>query len=401
MKKQVVVTGLGTVTAAGQDQETLWQSLTAGKPLFSPITRFDPAPHRSRLAAEASSFNAEDWMPKPQTRRMDRSTQFALAAARLALDDSGVDPSENDGRRTGIMAGNALGGMEFAETQFYNQAVHGPGRVNPHLVVAWFPVASQGRISIALGLKGHSKTFVADRAGSLHAIGGAFRSIQEGRLDLCLAGGTEAPLSPFIYAALERTGQLAQERCTPFEPDPTGFLLGERSAFLVMEEREHAVARGATILAEVKGYAMTTDPEAGVTGLSGPECLERSVSLCLSDAGLRSKEIGHVLADGAATRAGDAAEKAALVKALGPDGHWTASVPKTVVGEMYGAGGALQTVAGILSLRRRTILPLAAGSGAGIPHSTVPREAPLSHVLVVGRGLGGLNACLVLGTHPA
>ncbi len=398
MKKRVVITGLGTVTAAGQNNGTFWQALNQGSSLFSPITRFDPASYRSQLAAEASAFNGEDWMPKPQTRKMDRSSQFALAAAHMALADSGIEPTENQRERTGIMVGNAMGGMDFAEPQFYNQSVHGPGKVSPHLVVAWFPVASQGRISIALGIKGYSKTFVTDRVSSLHAVGHAFRTIQDGKLDLCLAGGTEAPLVPFIYRALEKTGQLTEDGYRPFQPEPTGFLLGEGSAFLVMEEREHALSRSATILAEVKGYAMTTDPRAGMAGLSGPEIMKRAISLGLANAGVQGKDVGHVLADGAATKAGDAAEAVALKETLGDESDWTVSVPKTVVGELYGAGGAIQVAAGTLALHHQTVLPFIADRDISVPHSLVPQRRTLSHVLVLGRGLGGLNACLVLGS---
>lgn len=401
MNRRVVITGLGSITAGGHGAVGLRQTLRQGRPLLSNIERFNGHASGTRDAGQVQDFKVREWMKPMLARQMDRGTHFAFAAFQLCLQDAGIETQDIEPLRTGIMLGNAIGGMDFGESQMYAQRMFGPQGVSTYQAIAWFYAAAIGQISIGLGIKGYSKAFVADRISSLNALGQAFRVVQEGRADLCLTGGCEAPLVPFVYHAMECSGRLSASRYLPFDHDGDGFLLGEGACFLAFEEYEHAVERGATIYGEVLGYASTTDPTVGNYELSSAEDLARAVSLATDQAG--GGAIDLVAADGCGRAADDLEEIAALKMALGNDfsgAAWTA--PKATVGELYGAGNAVQAATAALALRHQETYPLVCGNNTmDLPFAAEADDAELQRALIVGRANGGMNAALVLGTCPA
>ena len=394
--RRVVISGLGPVTAAGIGPASLADALAAGVPLFSEVDRFEMGDQEPRWAAQVRGFKARDWLPAALVRQTDLSTHFAFAAVRVALEDAGLELPEIDPLRIGILVGHGLGGMVFAEPELYNQWVLGPHEVSTYQSIAWFYAAAMGQVSIALGLRGYSKCFVADRASGMHALGHAFRVVQSGRLDVCLAGGTEAPLSPFIYRALASTGHLARERYRPFSAAAEGCLIGEGACFLVLEELAHARERGAPVYCEVLGYGMATDCQAGACGLAQSADLARALRLALAEGG-KGSQPGAVLADGAGLPAADAAEAAALRAVAGDGWDGAVSVAKSVVGEMYGGGAPVQAAAAALAIARQTVWPLAGGEEAAVPHLRQAVRRHLPQVLVNSRGMGGAAAALLLG----
>lgn len=393
--RRVVITGLGAVTAAGVGCERLWSALKRNEPLFTPIKRFEPRYPEPKLAAQVDGFHADRWMAPALIRQTDIGTHFAFASVRMALQDSQLDLESLDRLRAGVTVGHALGGMDYAEPQLYNQYVFGPEEVGPYQSIAWFYAATMGQLSIQLGLKGYSKALVADRCSGMHAIGHGFRVVQSGRADVIVAGGLEAPLSPFMYRTLASAGQLSCGDYLPFSRESEGFIIGEGACFLILEALDHARERGAKVYAEIAGYGMTTDPFAG-RGLSDARELFRAQRLALEESG-QPAVVDHVLADGVAIREEDRVEMEALTRLF--EGSWRdckVSVPKTIAGEMYGGGAPLQVLAGALSLDLGTCLPLIADDRALIPHAATAREQDLRQVLVNSRGIGGVNASLVL-----
>jgi 3-oxoacyl-(acyl-carrier-protein) synthase len=398
MSKRVVITGIGAVTAAGLGAAALWDGLEKGQPLLTEIDRFG-LPSGPMKAGQVPGFRAREWMPAALIRQTDLSTQFAIAAVRMSLEDAGIAIEHVDPLQIGIMAGHAIGGMTFAEPQMYSQKFFGPGGVSTYQAIAWFYAAPLGQLSMALKVKGYSKSFVADRASSVHAIGHGFRTIQEGRLDICLAGGTEAPLVPYVYQAMEASGRLARDQYLPFSSKASGFLLGEGACFLVLEERSRALARGARIYAEIKGFGLATDPSVGSYKLSGADDLGRAMQLAIAE---RDGPIEEVFADGAALPEDDAIEVQALRSVIkeGWDGCMV-TVPKAVVGELYGAGGAVQAAGAVLSIHHQQSLPLVTnGSGAiGLPYTSSAKPCQIRHVLINSRANGGMNSSLVIGAN--
>ena len=443
--QRVVISGVGAVSAAGHGALSLSDALAEGRPRLSEIERFVPGAGEPTLAGQVTDFVARDWLPTMLVRQTDRSTHMAFAATRLGLEEAKLDLDSCDSLRCGVMTGIGVGGMVFAEPELYNQRVFGPDEVSTYQSIAWFYAAAMGQLSISLDLRGYSKTFVADRVGSLHALGHAYHAIREGRLDVCLAGGTEAPLAPFIYRSLASTGWLGQERYLPFSTEGSGFLLGEGAVILVVESLAHALARDAPIICEISGFGMATDCRAKDYEAPAERVIARSMRLALGgssqDAPLEqdasrpgSAEVssgpgqgngtggtatGHdrkaqgrsgsladdrslagrvdlVVADGAATPEADGREVRALESTLAE--RWDAldvTAPKAVVGELYGAGGALQVAAAALAIREKKVWPLATqGEAVSVPHSKQTRERAIDTALVHSAGIRGLSASL-------
>lgn len=425
--ERVVVTGVGVVTAAGFGSEALARALAEGVPRLSEIDHFAPGPGEPSLAGQVEAFSARDWLPPMLVRQTDRSTHMAFAAARLGMEEAGLELGTCNPLRCGAMIGIGVGGMVFAEPQLYNQWVFGPDEVSTYQSIAWFYAAAMGQLSITLDLRGYSKTFVADRVSGLHALGHAFHTVREGRLDLCLAGGTEAPLAPFIYRSLASTGWLARDCYQPFSSAGQGFLLGEGAALMVLESLTHAEARGAPILAEITGFGMATDCRAMPYESASGAVIERSMRLALgadgngaarssassqngSSNGQREAvrpggaappagdhHVDLVVADGSARPQADASEAAALERLLGR--HWQhtkVTAPKAIVGELYGAGAALEVAAAALAIRDQTVWPLATNGDARVPHTTSAHRCRVDSALVHSAGIRGLSSSLLV-----
>lgn len=412
---RVVVTGTGAITPAGIGVNALWERALSGKSCVRRIDRFDPVSYRCQVAGQADAFEAKQWLPGRFVKRTDRFTHLAVVAAEMALASAGVEIGGPEGiapERVAVMVGNVLGGWEFAERELRDLWVHGPREVSPYQATAWFPAAPQGNICIRLGIKGRARTFVCDRASAAYALVHGAETIVRGQADVVIAGGTEQPLSPYAWLCCQTGAFLAPTDTTtepqgayrPFDRSHGGTVVGEGSAFLILERLEHARARGAEILAEVAGWAVNNDGYMPYyTSEPHGQTMSTAMVNSLGRAGISADQLGCVLADGSAVPREDASEVLALKSALG--GH-VSQVPVTAVkaayGHLLGAATAADAVIAVKMLEQRLIPPVANLSqpAPGFNLDFVvgaPRPAePLRHLLIVSRGLGGVNACLVL-----
>jgi 3-oxoacyl-[acyl-carrier-protein] synthase II len=407
-RARVAITGMGVKTPAGCDLDSFWTTLLAGRACAAPIRRVDPAALPVRFACEVTDFEAAAYFDSKEIRRTDRVAQLAFGAAADALADAGdlaADPA-----RCGVVAAAGVGGLITQEEQEYNLFSRGPARVSPMLVPMMMPNAAAALVGLKLGWTGPNFCIATACAGGSHAIGEAARLIREGSSDVVLAGGSEACVTPIAIAAFARMGALSSRNDTPelasrpFDVERDGFVMGEGAGFLVLEEWDRAVARGARIYGEVAGYGRNSDayhvtaPSPG--GAGAADCMR----LALHDAGLEPTDIGHVNAHGTSTELNDAAEAEAVVKVFGEHALpiWSA---KGSIGHLIAAAGAVEAVAAMLSLRDG-IVPATVNHRESEPELAVdvvagePRKLAAAPVVSNSFGFGGHNASLVL-TPPA
>lgn len=408
--RRVVITGIGPVTPIGVGAEALWSGLQAARSVVRQITRFDPSPFRSHLAAEVEGFEATDWMDPRRAKRLDRCSQFTLAAAKLAITDAGLDLATEDRDRVGAMMGSALGGVEFAEREHGKYLTGGIRAVEPGLALTVFVGASSCNLAIELGVSGPNITNGMSCASGAIAIGEAYRSIQRGEADVMLAGGAEAPLSPLSYGAFAIIRAMSTRNddpltaSRPFDRDRDGFVMGEGAAVLVLEDREHARARGARIYAEIAGYGLTNDAHHMTAPRPDGRQAARAMTIALEAAGIPGQEVGYVNAHGSSTPLNDPTETLAIRLALGGHaGKVAVSGTKGYYGHALGASGAIEAAICSLSARRRWLPPsvnlanpdsacdLDYIRGAGL---TAEPEFMISNSF----GFGGINAALVFRT---
>lgn len=406
--RSVVITGVGCVTPIGTGAEGLWEGLRARRSAVRHITRFDPTPFSSRVAAEIGDFHPEDHLEKKRARRLDRFSQLAVASARLALRDSGLAPEREDRDRIGAMMGSALGGVSFAESQAEIFRREGIRAVDPALALAVFGGAASCNIAIAFGLTGPNATNAMSCASGTIAVGQAFHEIRDGRADVMLAGGAEAPLSPLCFGAFAIIRAMSTRNddpataSRPFDRGRDGFVMGEGAAVVVLEERSRALARGAPIYGDVLGYALTNDAHHMTAPRPDGREAARAMRLALEDAHLSPGEIGYVNAHGSSTPLNDSTETLAIKRVFGDHARRLAiSGTKGYYGHALGASGAIEAAICALSFQRQWLPPtvnlrepdpacdldyLADGGRDGAP------EFALSNSF----GFGGVNACLVI-----
>lgn len=414
---RVVVTGTGAVTPAGLGTDALWNRALSGRSCVRRIDRFDPGSYRCQIAGQADAFDDRWWLPGRFTKRTDRFTHLAVVAAEMALRDAGLSVGGPDGvapDRVGVMVGNVLGGWEFAERELRDLWVNGVREVSPYQATAWFPAAPQGNICIRLGIKGRARTFVADRASGAYALIHGAETLLRGQADVVIAGGTEQPLSPYAWLCCQSGGFLApagdaadpEATYRPFDRAHTGTVVGEGSAFLVLELLEHARDRGAPILAEVTGWAVTTDGYMPYyTSEPHGQTMSVAMTRSLGRAGISADQLGCVIADGSGVPREDAAEVLALKGMLGGSAR---AVPVTALKASYshllGAATAADAAIAVKMLEHGQIPPIAnlsrpaPGFDLDFVTGTARAADPLRHVLIVSRGLGGVNASLVLSS---
>jgi len=407
--RSVVITGVGCVTPIGTGREELWEGLRARRSAVRNITRFDAEPFTSRVAAEIPDFHPADHLEQKRARRLDRFSQLAVAAGRLALEDAELALEREHRDRIGAMMGSALGGVSFGEAQAEVFRRDGIRAVNPALALAVFGGAASCNIAIAFGITGPNTTNAMSCASGTIAVGEAFRAIREDRADVMLAGGAEAPLSPLCFGAFAIIRAMSTRNddpaaaSRPFDRARDGFVMGEGSAVMVLEERTRAEARGAPIYGEVLGYALTNDAHHMTAPRPDGREAARAMRLALSDARVAAAEIGYVNAHGSATPLNDPTETRAIKQVFGEHAFRLAiSGTKGYYGHALGASGAIEAAICALSLQRDWLPPtvnltdpdpacdlpyLADGDGgrAGAP------ELMLSNSF----GFGGVNACLV------
>jgi 3-oxoacyl-[acyl-carrier-protein] synthase II len=407
-RRRVAITGVGVKTPGGNDVESLWSTLTAGRSAAGPITGFDASNHPVKFACEVTDFDPGEYLGVKEARRADRVAQLGVAAAIDALSDAGSPL--NDPARCGVVVGTGVGGLRTLEEQERVYLEKGPERVSPFFVPMMMPNATAALVGMLNGWTGPNICVATACAAGGHALGEGARLIRDGSADLVLAGGTEAAVTPVAVAAFARMGALSgrhddpRRASRPFDVDRDGFVIGEGAAFVVLEPLDAAIARGAHIWGEIAGYGRTCDafhitaPAPGGTGASA--CME----LALEDAGLSATDIGHVNAHGTSTQLNDAAESEAITKVFGERAVPVMSV-KGALGHLVGAAGAVEAVASLLALRHGAVAPtanhettdpaLAIDVVAGVPRSLEP--AP---VLSNSFGFGGHNASLVLVPAP-
>jgi 3-oxoacyl-(acyl-carrier-protein) synthase len=397
-RRQVVVTGLGVVNAAGQDVEQFRAAILAGKVRTGPITRFDATGFPVQVAGEISGFKATDHIPRRFVAKTDRFTHFALACCEQAIGDAGLRLDTEDLGRIGVWFGNNTGGWDLCEQGFDEYYTQGADVVNPWQATAWFLAAPQGFATIRYGLRGMSKSFSGDRTSGASAVYYGTRAIEWGRNDVVLTGGCEAPVSPLAMLCFHSGGELSTagdpaEAYRPFAPDGTGLVVGEGGVVLVLEDADRAAARGAPVHARVLGGAHGTVPTGGPAGYA--EVIRRA----LADAACTPEQVDLVLAEGVGTPDGDGFELAALGAVFGAR-PVPLAVPKPIFGHLYGAGFGTDVLCGVLAARD-AVVPPTPGAGAGLATgpspSGSPRPGPVDRFLVTSHSRYGSCLAMVFG----
>jgi 3-oxoacyl-[acyl-carrier-protein] synthase II len=405
--RRVVITGIGAVTPIGTGVEGFWDGLRARRSAVGPVTRFDPAPFRTKIAAEVPDFRPQDFLEERRVKRLDRCSQFTLAAARLALADSELDLAREDRERVGAMMGSALGGVSHAEAQHANYLREGLRGVDPGLALTVFTGAASCNLAIECGLQGPNSTNGMSCASGAIALGDAFRIIRRGEADVMLAGGAEAPLAPLTFGAFSIIRAMSTRNddpagaSRPFDAGRDGFVMAEGAAVLVLETRERALARGARIYAEIAGFGTTNDAHHMTAPRPDGTQAARAVRLALADADVTPAAVSYVNAHGSATPLNDPTETLALRLAFGEQASkLTLSGTKGYYGHALGASGAFEAAICALASARRWLPPtvnLAALDpacdlrylqGEGL-------DADPEHLVSTSFGFGGINAALV------
>lgn len=406
MQKRVVVTGLGIISPVGTGLEQFWTSLTGGVSGIRRITRFDATNFSTQIAGEVTDFDPMQYMDRKEARRMDRFTQFAVAAAGMAIKDSGLDLDVIDKDRAGVILGSGIGGIETLEAQARVLAEKGPGRVSPVFVPMIISNMGAAQVAISYHLHGPNITSVSACASSSNAIGDAFKMLQWGHADVMITGGTEAPITPLAIAgfctmkAMSSHNEEPEKASRPFDARRDGFVAGEGSAILVLETLEHALKRGARIYAEVVGYGSTCD----AYHMTAPDPEGRgainSMKAALQDANVSPEAVDYINAHATSTPLGDQAETLAIKTVFGDHAAKVAiSSTKSMTGHLLGAAGGLEAMACILSIQRG-IIPPTINYEEPDPNCdldfvpNVARKAEVRFAISNSFGFGGHNATL-------
>jgi 3-oxoacyl-[acyl-carrier-protein] synthase II len=411
MPKRIVITGLGAISPLGNDVDTLWRNIVAGKSGVGLITHYDSSQFKVKIGAEVKNFDAVALFGAREARRMDRFTQFGLAAAQQAVAQSGLEITPANRDRIGVFLGCGIGGMNTLFEQMLVYFQRGPERVSPFLVPMMLPDSSASMIALHFGLRGPNLAIVSACASATNALGEAMQNIRLGKADVILSGGTESVIVPIAMAGLSVMGALSArndepERASrPFDKNRDGFVMGEGGAILVLESLEHAMGRGAPILAEVTGYGTSND----AYHISAPSEDGSGAALCmqnaLADAGLSPTEIGYINAHGTSTPMNDKSETAAIKMVFR---QHTYQVPisstKSMTGHLLGAAGALEALLCVKALGD-SILPPTINYETPDPDCDldyVPNQAracSVQHILSNSFGFGGHNASIIISRY--
>jgi 3-oxoacyl-[acyl-carrier-protein] synthase II len=411
MRRRVVVTGIGAITPIGITRRTLWDGVRAERSAVRSLTRFDPSIFRSHNAAEVNDFVPGDHLDAKRVKRLDRFGQFSVVAARQALDDAHIDLAAEDRDRIGTMMGSALGGVAYAEHQLGLFLTQGLRAVEPSLALSVFGGASSCNIAIEFGVRGPNSTNAMSCASGTIAIGEAFRQIRDGYADVMISGGAEAPLSPLCFGAFALIRAMSTRNddptsaSRPFDRDRDGFVMGEGSAVLILEERSRAIARGAPIYAELLGFGLTNDAHHMTAPLPDGSQAARSMRIALDDAGVAPNEVAYVNAHGSSTPLNDPTETVAIKRVFGDHAYRIpVSSTKGYYGHALGASGAIEAAICALALTNRWVPPTVnlKSPDEACDLDYVPsngREADLDVVVSNSFGFGGINAAIVMRSN--
>jgi 3-oxoacyl-[acyl-carrier-protein] synthase II len=407
MPRRVVITGIGAITPIGLGVEGLWQGLRRRQSAVRCITRFDPSVFKSQIAGEVEDFSAADHMEGRRARRLDRFSQFSVAATRMALADAELDFAREDPDRVGAMMGTALGGVAHGEGQYRNFMTGGPRAVDPALALTVFAGAASCNIAIEFGFTGPNSTNGMSCASGAIAIGEGFRAIVRGDADMMVAGGAEAPLAPLCFGAFSiiramstRNGDPSRAS-RPFDLDRDGFVMAEGAAVLVLEERGRALARGAPVYAEVCGFGLTNDAHHMTAPRPDGKQAARAMRNALAEARVAPSEIGYINAHGSSTPLNDTTETASVKQVFGDHAYRVAfSGTKGYYGHALGASGAIEAAICALASRRGWVPPTVnldlPDPACDLTHVTGPGlDLAPDYLLSNSFGFGGINAALV------
>ena len=408
--KRIVVTGVGAVTPIGDTVDATWDAMRHGRGGIARITRFDPTPYESQMAGEVKDFDPTKYMDRKDARRTDRFAQFAVAAASQALTDGKVDATKEP-ERIGVSIATGVGGLETLVEQVLLMEKRGPSRLSPFLVPMLMANAGSAQVSMQFGLKGPNLTHVSACASGAHAIGECAAIIDRGQADIMVAGGAEAAVLPLAIGAfstmhaMSRRNDDPEHASRPFDKDRDGFTLSEGGAAVILEEREHALARGARIYGELVGYGATADAYHITSPSPEGEGNARSMRMALKEAKLEPTAIDYINAHGTSTQPNDREETAAIKQVFGAHAYkLLVSSTKSMTGHLLGAAGALEAIACLLALRDGCIPPTINYQTPDpaldldyVPNSARPRE--ITTALSNSMGFGGHNATLIF-TKP-
>lgn len=406
MKNRVVITGMGTITPIGNDVNTFWNNSKEGKCGIDFITFFDTENFKSKVAGEVKDFNPADYLDKKEAKRMDRYCQFAMVAAKEAMENSGLELDKIDRERIGVLVGSGIGGLTTIEKEVTTLNQKGPNRVSPLFIPMAIGNMAAGNIAIQYGLKGICTTVVTACATGTNAIGDAFRLIQHGDADIMVAGGAEASITPVAIAGFSNLTALSNSNepkasSIPFDANRSGFVMGEGAGVLILESLEHAQKRGAKIYAEIVGYGATCDAHHMTAPAPGGEGGARAMKLAIKDAGIEVNEVSYVNAHGTGTPLNDKYETAGIKTALGEHAYKIpVSSTKSMTGHLLGAAGAIEGVICIKALEEGFVPPTI-GYTTPDPECdldcvpNVGRKAELKYAMSNSLGFGGHNATIL------
>jgi 3-oxoacyl-[acyl-carrier-protein] synthase II len=409
MKRRVVVTGMGMVTPLGMGAEVSWQALCRGRSGVGPVTHFDASPFRTRIAAEVKGFNPLDFIDRKLARRGDRFIHFALAAARMALEDSGLKITSANAERVGVSVGTAMGGIESIERNHELLIKGARQKISPFFVPSFLCNMATGQVAIEFGAKGANMCTVTACASGTHAIGDAAIVIQRGEVEAMIAGGTEAAIRPLVFAGLDPLKVMSarndepEKASRPFDKERDGFVIGEGAGMVIVEELESAQERGAKIYGEVLGYGLNSDAyhitAPDPDGAGAASCMR----LALEDAGIAPEQVDYINAHGTSTMLNDLSETRAIKSVFGELSHKIpVSANKSMMGHMWAGAGVVEAIASLLTIRDG-IIPPTINYETPDPECDldyVPNKARKAEVKIVlsnSFGFGSTNGCLILG----
>lgn len=405
--RRVVITGLGVVCPCGNSVTETWDSIANGRSGIRPITRFDASEYSVRFAGEVRDFDPQRYIEKKRLREMDTFIHYAIAAGEMAVKASGLEPTEAQAERVGTLVGVGLGGLGLIQEMAQTLQSKGPKRISPYFIPASLANLAPGQLSMRFGFKGTSYTTTSACASGAHAIGEGFRAIQLGTLDACLAGGAEATICGLAVAgfaqmrALSTRNDAPEAASRPYDVDRDGFVIAEGAALVMLEERQYALARGATILAEVVGYGSTADAHHMTNPAPEGEGAQRSMRQALAEAKLNPEDIDYLNAHATSTDVGDRNELLAIRNVFGAGSGPMVSATKSMTGHLLGAAGALESVLCVLSLQHGIVPPTINldkldpdAEGVDVVRGSA-REATVNAVMNNSFGFGGTNATLI------
>ena len=409
MSRRVVVTGLGAVTPIGNSVDDFWASVKAGKIGFDHITKFDTTDYKCHIAAELKDFNPQDFMDRKAAKRMEPFSQYAVAAAKQAIDDSGLDIEKEDPYMVGCAIGSGIGSLQAMERETQKLYEKGPNRVNPLLVPLMICNMAAGNVSIQFGLKGKSINDVTACATGTNTIGEAYRSIQYGEADVMVAGGTEGSVCPIGIAGFTALTALSTvddpAKCSlPFDKNRSGFVMGEGAGVVILEELEHAKARGAKIYAEVVGYGCSSDAYHITSPQEDGAGAARAMTNAMSDAGVTPADVKYINAHGTGTHHNDLFETRAIKLAFGDEvANLKINSTKSMIGHLLGAAGAVEFITCVKEIQdgfiHKTVGYETPDEEIDLNYCKDSYEEPVEYALSNSLGFGGHNASILLKAY--